>query len=83
MVNRVVPAGKQVEAARDMARVLAANAPLVVGMLKDMALETLPRGATEAMYHKQRAINRVLQSADAKEGPLAFREKRAPQFRGR
>jgi enoyl-CoA hydratase len=83
MVNRVVPAGKQVEAARDMARVLAANAPLVVGMLKDMALETLPRGATEAMYHNQRAINRVLQSADAKEGPLAFREKRAPQFRGR
>jgi enoyl-CoA hydratase len=83
LVNRVVPAGKQVEAARDMARVLAANAPLVVGMLKDMALETLPRGATEAMYHNQRAINRVLQSADAKEGPLAFLEKRAPQFRGR
>jgi enoyl-CoA hydratase len=83
MVNRVVPAGKQVEAARDMARVLASNAPLVVGMLKDMALEALPRGATEAMYHNQRAINRVLQSEDAKEGPLAFREKRAPQFRGR
>jgi len=83
MVNRVVPAGKQVEAARDMARVIAANAPLVVGMLKDMAIETLPRGSTEAMYRNQRAINRVLQSEDAKEGPLAFREKRAPQFRGR
>jgi len=83
MVNRVVPAGKQVEAAKDMARVLAANAPLVVGMLKDMAIETLPRGATEAMYHNQRAINRVLQSADAREGPLAFREKRPPRFRGR
>jgi enoyl-CoA hydratase len=82
MVNRVVPAGKQLEAAKDMARVLAANAPLVVGMLKDMAIEALPRGSTESMFHTQRAINRVLQSEDAKEGPLAFREKRAPQFRG-
>jgi len=83
MVNRVVPAGKQVEVAKDMARVLAANAPLVVGMLKDMAIEALPRGSTESMYHNQRAINRVLQSEDAREGPLAFREKRRPQFRGR
>jgi enoyl-CoA hydratase/carnithine racemase len=83
MVNRVVPAGRQVQAARDMARVLAANAPLVVGMLKDMALDALPHGSTEAMYHNQRAINRVLHSEDAKEGPRAFREKRAPQFRGR
>ena len=83
MVNRVVPAGKQLEAAKDMARVLAANAPLVVGMLKDMAIEALPRGSTESMFHTQRAINRVLQSEDAREGPLAFREKRAPQFRGR
>ena len=38
MVNRVVPAGKQVEAAKDMARVLAANAPLVVGMLSQLTL---------------------------------------------
>ena len=83
MVNRVVPAGKQLEAAKDMARVLAANAPLVVGMLKDMVIEALPRGSTESMFHTQRAINRVLQSEAVKEGLLAFREKRAPQFRGR
>lgn len=83
LVNRIVPTGQQVTAAREMARTIAANAPLVVGMLKEMVLETLPQGPTEAMYHTQRAINRVLQSEDAKEGPLAFREKRAPRFRGR
>jgi len=83
LVNRVVPAGAQVATATEMARTIAANAPLVVGLLKDMALETMPRGPVERMYHTQRAIDRVLQSADAKEGPAAFREKRKPSFRGR
>jgi enoyl-CoA hydratase/carnithine racemase len=83
LVNRVVPQGEQVAVAREMAKVIAANAPLVVGMLKDMALETMPRGPVERMYRTQAAIDRVLQSEDAKEGPLSFREKRPPNFRGR
>jgi enoyl-CoA hydratase/carnithine racemase len=83
LVNRVVPPGEQVAVAREMAKVIAANAPLVVGMLKDMALETMPRGPVERMYRTQAAIDRVLQSEDAKEGPLSFREKRKPNFRGR
>jgi enoyl-CoA hydratase/carnithine racemase len=83
LVNRVVPAGQQVAAAKEMACTIAANAPLVVGMLKDMVLDTIPRSAVEEMYHTQRAINRVLESEDAKEGPRAFRERRPPQVRGR
>jgi len=82
-VNRIVPAGEQLDAAREMATAIAANAPLVIGLLKDMALATIPRGPVEEMYLTQRAIDRVLQSEDAKEGPLAFREKRKPKFRGR
>ena len=83
LVNRLAPPGEHLNVAKQLARVAAGNAPLVVGMLKEMVLDTLPQGATEKMYHTQRAINRVLQSEDAKEGPLAFREKRAPLFRGR
>lgn len=83
LVNRVVGAGRHVAAARDMAATIAASAPLVVGMLKDMVLETLPRGPVERMYATQRAVDRVLQSEDAREGPRAFREKRPPRFTGR
>jgi enoyl-CoA hydratase len=83
LVNRVVPAGEQVAVAQDIARGIAANAPLVVGMLKDMALRTIPRGPVEEMYLTQQAVDRVRQSEDAKEGPLSFREKRKPNFRGR
>jgi enoyl-CoA hydratase/carnithine racemase len=83
LVNRIVPAGEQVAVAKSMARTIAGNAPLVVGLLKDMALKTIPRGPVEEMYLTQRALERVRQSEDAKEGPLSFREKRKPNFRGR
>jgi enoyl-CoA hydratase len=83
LVNRIVPAGEQVAVAKAMARTIAGNAPLVVGLLKDMALKTVPRGPVEEMYLTQRAVDRVRQSEDAKEGPLSFREKRKPNFRGR
>jgi enoyl-CoA hydratase len=83
LVNRIVPVGEQVAVARAMARTIAGNAPLVVGLLKDMALKTVPRGPVEEMYLTQRAVDRVRQSEDAKEGPLSFREKRKPNFRGR
>jgi enoyl-CoA hydratase/carnithine racemase len=83
LVNRIVPAGEQVTVAKSMARTIAGNAPLVVGLLKDMALKTIPRSPVEEMYLTQRAVDRVRQSEDAKEGPLSFREKRKPNFRGR
>ena len=83
LVNRIVPAGEQVAAARSMARTVAGNAPLVVGILKDMALKTIPRSPVEEMYLTQQAVERLRLSEDAKEGPLSFREKRKPNFRGR
>jgi enoyl-CoA hydratase len=83
LVNRIVPAGEQLAVAKGMARTIAGNAPLVVGLLKEMALKTIPRSPVEEMYLTQQAVERVRQSEDAKEGPLSFREKRKPNFRGR
>lgn len=82
-VNRIVPAGQQLSVAKAIARTIADNAPLVVGTLKDMALRTIPRSPVEEMYLTQQAVERVRLSDDAKEGPLSFREKRKPNFRGR
>jgi enoyl-CoA hydratase len=83
LVNRIVPVGEQVAVAKSMASVIAGNAPLVVGLLKEVALKTIPRSPVEQMYLTQRDIERVRLSEDAKEGPLSFREKRKPNFRGR
>jgi enoyl-CoA hydratase len=81
-VNKIVPAGQQLAGALDYAEKLAANAPLVLALLKRFAAEILPRGPSERAAIARAAVDRVTGSADLKEGIAAFAEKRAPNFAG-
>ncbi|MEV5409887.1 crotonase/enoyl-CoA hydratase family protein [Thermopolyspora sp. NPDC052614] len=86
LVNRVVPQEEVVPAALALAETIAANAPLAVQASKRIA-----RGiAGGAIPGEQAAWERtaaetalIMRSADAKEGPRAFAEKRAPVWEGR
>jgi enoyl-CoA hydratase len=80
-VNKVVPLGQELDAARDYAERIAANAPVVVRTLKLLAEHTLPRGPLEKMLDVRRIMDVVNESEDRKEGVAAFREKRPPEFR--
>lgn len=82
LVNQVVPVGQHVEAALDYARRLAANAPLVLSLLKRFVGETLPQGPSERAAIARRQINAVTDSDDLTEGLAAFRQKRPPVFSG-
>lgn len=82
-VNRVVPAGTEREVAHEIAAALASAAPLVLAQLKQLTRETLPQSPVERMYRTTATVERVLLSADAREGLQAFHEKRPPRFRGR
>jgi len=82
LVNKVVPAAELMDAALDVARRIAANAPLAVQATKELAVRSagmdLPTG-----LRLEQVITRMLQfSEDAKEGPAAFAEKRPPRFTG-
>ena len=83
MVNKVVPAGEELDAARAWAGVLAKSAPLVVTTLKTLAMQTLNKSPAEAGALAREKLLRVAKSEDGAEGGRAFREKRTPVFRGR
>ncbi|MBI5132681.1 MAG: enoyl-CoA hydratase/isomerase family protein [Rhodopseudomonas palustris] len=83
LVNRVVPAGDQLAVAREFATQIAANAPLVVKLMKDFVGATLPKGPSEAAAITRATVEAVNTADDYREGIAAFLGKRAPVFSGR
>jgi enoyl-CoA hydratase len=83
LVGHVVPDGTTLERARQIADRIAANGPLAVRNIKAsvLAADALPENAA---YQRELELGmEVMASKDAKEGPRAFLEKRAPNFTGR
>ncbi len=83
LVNHVVPAAEVLPKAMALAERIAANGPLAVQRLKQTvtAASGLPLDEGYRLEDETRRI--VLGSADAREGPRAFMEKRAPRYVGR
>jgi enoyl-CoA hydratase len=77
-----VPDGQALTVARELAAKIAANGPLAVRNIKAsvLASEALPEA--EAYTREFELGMAVMASADAKEGPRAFLEKRTPNFTG-
>ncbi len=82
-VNKVCKVGDQVDVALEMARKIAASAPLVVRTMKHLALKTLPTSPMDEFYPQKRMLEAIAKSQDAEEGVRAAREKRPPKFSGR
>jgi enoyl-CoA hydratase/carnithine racemase len=80
LVNEVVPLSELRDTTQQLAARIAANAPLSVAAAKRMvyALGAPP----EAFELSARIWEPVYLSEDAQEGPRAFRERRAPRWRG-
>jgi len=83
LVNLVVPAGAALEAAVELARLIAANGPLAVAVTKQIA-RSAPDWTFEEGWPKQAELMApVFVSEDAQEGARAFAEKRPPVWKGR
>lgn len=80
LVNRVVEGADLLTTAATVARMILANAPLTVRAAKQMARRSAA-SSYESLFDEAEEIFRpVYLSADAQEGPAAFRERRAPRW---
>lgn len=85
--NQVVPGDRLMDEARDLAARISRSAPLSLQAIKEVMRET--EGMTvESAYRLMAegnlpAYRRMQMSEDAKEGPLAFAQKREPRWQGK
>jgi enoyl-CoA hydratase/carnithine racemase len=83
LVNRVVPADRVLDEALALAERIIENAPLSVRYSRELTTQAAEISEAEAWVLSDAAATTVFASADAKEGPLAFAEKRPPKWQGR
>ncbi len=86
LINEVVPDGTELDAALALAQRITVNAPLAVQASKRVAIGVDDGVITDDEAGWQRTMREVMplmQSEDAKEGPLAFAEKRQPVWKAK
>jgi enoyl-CoA hydratase len=83
LLNRLVPAGQALGAALELARTVAANAPLSVATSKRIMVEQASWPADRLWDIQRPLVDAVVGSRDAQEGARAFAEKRQPVWEGR
>jgi crotonobetainyl-CoA hydratase len=86
LVNRLVPSSELLTEAMRLAHGIRASAPLAVAAVKEINESTAMLGVDEAFRRLREkdlpSYQAMLSSEDAKEGPQAFVEKRAPRWQG-
>jgi len=83
LVNRVVPHRQLDQAVDELIDRLMLAAPLSLRATKQAAMRGLDRPLGDALFADYPAVRALFESEDVKEGPLAFAEKRAPEWKGR
>ncbi|MHB8680691.1 MAG: enoyl-CoA hydratase/isomerase family protein [Acidimicrobiales bacterium] len=83
LLNEIVPAEQLKEKALEYAHRITVNGPFAIRKTKESVLRGLATDMREAYKIESEIATVVFSSEDAKEGPLAFAEKRAPNWVGR
>lgn len=83
LVNKVVPPEELISEARDIAIKIAEKAPLAIKEIKSVVDRGLESNFDEGLGLEMKAAASLLSTKDAREGMLAFAQKRKPKFQGR
>jgi enoyl-CoA hydratase len=82
LLNYVVPHEQLLPKARELAGRLVQNGPLALRKIKEGVLRSSGEPLARAYEIENEVSAAVMASKDAREGPLAFKEKRKPNFTG-
>jgi len=83
LVNRVVPAPELMPTVETLARRICQNAPLSVRAVKELAYRGRNLPLEEGLREELMIARIIRTTEDSREGPLAFAEKREPEWKGR
>lgn len=83
LVQEVVPAGRHVARAMEIAAIINSNAPLGIRVTKEAGRRFIDAGEQAAIAAIPLIRERVMQTEDAAEGIRSFVERRPAEFRGR
>ncbi len=82
LVNEVYPAGELMARSRELASVIAAQAPLAMQQAKAAINAGIEMDLDSGLRFETEAVALAFSTADKQEGMTAFLEKRAPKFSG-
>jgi enoyl-CoA hydratase len=83
LVNKVVPAGQALAAAREMAAAILANGPIACAFVLDAIHRGLEMPLEEGLFLEATLFGLCAATSDTKEGMTAFLEKRKASFTGK
>jgi len=83
LVNEVVPAGRALARATEIAEEIAARGPLAVRAVKALVNDALDRPVEDGHAAEIETSVRIFATDDLLEGARSFTEKREPEFHGR
>lgn len=83
LVSEVVAAGRLLPRALEIADEICRNGPLAVRAAKEAAMRGRETTLAEGLRIENEKGREVIATEDAREGPRAFAEKRAPRYEGR
>lgn len=83
LINRLVPAGQALAAARAMTAVYQKRAPLSLALIKRAVRQGMQMDLASGLELETFLVNTIYSTEDKNEGISAFLEKREPSFKGR